>query len=164
MSVVADIVRTYRAPRSVLRDRLARGQREDRALAVLMAACVLLFVAQWPRLGREAHLSETMDLNALMAGALFGWIFVAPLGLYVLAAGSHVLARALGGQGTWHGARLALFWALLASTPLWLLTGLSAGFIGPGPATTLTGIIAMAAFVLFWMFGLVEAERGGVPA
>lgn len=158
MSVTTDILRTYRSPRRVLRDRLSGGQREDRALAILMAACLLIFVAQWPRLSREAFLTEGIELQALMAGALFGWIFVAPLALYGLAALAHMVARAFGGQGTWHAARMALFWALLSAAPLWLLTGLVAGFAGEGPALTLTSAVAFAAFLVFWISGVREAE------
>jgi hypothetical protein len=33
------------------------GRREDRALAMLIAACLVIFVAQWPRLSREAYLA-----------------------------------------------------------------------------------------------------------
>lgn len=167
MSVSADILRMYRAPRAVARKRLSGGPREDRALAILMAACLLIFVAQWPRLARDAHMQEGIGLDALMAGALFGWIFIAPLLAYGLAAGSHLLARAMGGQGTWADARMALFWALLAAAPLWLLSGLVAGLIGPGPALGLTGFAALAAFLIFWIAGLVEAESpppaDGVP-
>jgi hypothetical protein len=79
---------------------------------------------------------------------------------YVIAAASRLLARLLGGRGTWFGARLALFWALLAASPLWLLNGLVAGFIGPGIALNLVGLMAVGAFLLFWGAGLWEAERG----
>ncbi len=159
MSVTLDIARTYRAPREVLRRRLSGGQREDRALAIVMAACVLIFIAQWPRLSREAYLNPEIELNALMAGALLGWVFFAPLALYGIAAVSHVLARLVGGKGTWHGARMALFWALLAAAPMWLLSGLVAGFVGPGPALSITGFAALAAFLVFWGAGLMEVEQ-----
>ncbi|MDJ1008702.1 MAG: YIP1 family protein [Paracoccaceae bacterium] len=158
MSISNDIARMYLRPRQVVRARLAQGQREDRALAVLMGACGLIFVAQWPRLAREAHLDDTIGLQALMAGALMGWVFIMPLALYGLAALSHLVATAVGGQGTWFRARLALFWALLAASPLWLFHGLVAGFIGPGPALTFVGLLALGAFVVFWGIGLAEAE------
>ena len=45
MSALTDIAATYRGPGGVLRRLLARGQREDRALAILMAGCALVFVA-----------------------------------------------------------------------------------------------------------------------
>jgi hypothetical protein len=163
--VSTDIVRTYRAPRRVVREKLAGGEREDRALATLMAACFLIFVAQWPLLSRQAYLDPSVPLDARMGGALMGWLFIAPMAAYVIAAASRLLARLFGGRGTWFGARLALFWALLAASPLWLLNGLVAGFIGPGAALNLVGLIAVGAFVVFWGAGLWETERGeGVRA
>lgn len=160
MPVSTDIVRTYRRPRQVIREKLAQGPREDRALATLMGACLLVFVAQWPVLSRAAYLDPGVPLQARLAGALMAWLFIVPVAAYVLAAASHLAARLAGGRGTWFGARLALFWALLAASPLWLLNGLVGGFIGPGPALTLVGLVAVGAFVLFWGAGLYEAERG----
>jgi len=158
VSISTDIARTYVRPREVIRSRLAAGQREDRALAVLMGACVLIFVAQWPRLARQAHFDDAISLQALMAGALMGWLFIAPLLLYTLAALTHLVARLFGGQGTWFRARMALFWALLAASPLWLFHGLVAGLVGPGVALTGVGVLALGAFVVFWGVGLIEAE------
>jgi hypothetical protein len=143
-----------------VREKLARGEREDRALATLMGACFLVFVSQWPILSRQAYLDPSVPLDARMAGALMGWLFIAPIAAYVMAAASHLLAKVFGGRGTWFGARLALFWALLAASPLWLLNGLVAGIIGPGQALNLVGVIAAGAFVVFWGAGLWEAERG----
>ncbi|MCL6282145.1 YIP1 family protein [Ruegeria sp. 2012CJ41-6] len=160
MSVTADITATYRGPARVMQRLLAMGQREDRALAFLMGACALVFIAQMPRLAREAHLTG-QELNMLLGGALLGWLIIAPLLFYVLAAFSHVLARLLGGKGEWYGARLALFWSLLASTPVLLLQGLVAGFIGPGPGLNLVGMAWIAVFFWFWIAGLRQAERGG---
>lgn len=158
MAVSSDIVRTYRAPRQVVRDLLSRGRREDRALAFLMVACLLLFVAQWPRLSREAFLAPEIPLEARMGGALMGWIFVAPLLAYGLAALTRLVAALLGGQGSFYSARLALFWSLLAATPLFLLNGLVAGFVGPGPGLTATGILSLVVFLGFWGLALVETE------
>ena len=69
MSVTADITATYRGPGRVMAKLLAMGQREDRALALLMAGCAVVFIAQMPRLAREAHLSG-QELNILLGGAL----------------------------------------------------------------------------------------------
>jgi hypothetical protein len=157
MPVTRDIVATYRGPRRVVRRLLDMGQREDRALVILIAACAVMFVAQWPRLAREAHLSGEA-LNPLLGGALLGWVFIAPLMLYALALLSHGLARMIGGRGTAYGARLALFWALLAASPLILLHGLVAGFIGPGPGLQGVGLIWCGVFGWFWLSGLREAE------
>lgn len=159
MALTTDIVATYRGPRAVMRRLLGAGEQESRALMFLMLACALIFVGQWPRLQREAVLDDSIGLDARIGGALLAWIFIMPLALYTLALLSHWAARLLGGQGTAYGARLALFWALLAASPLWLLYGLVAGLIGPGPALTLTGAVAIAVFVAFWGLSLVEAQR-----
>lgn len=159
MSVIADIVATYRGPAAVLRRRAAGGQREDRALVILMAGCALLFVAQWPKLSRQAF--ETgQDLQMLIGAALLNLIFVMPLILYVLAGLSHALARLFGGRGDYFKARMALFWAVLASAPVLLLDGLMQGFAGPGPQSDVTGFVALAVFLWFWLGGLIATERG----
>jgi hypothetical protein len=125
-----------------------------------MLACGLIFVAQWPRLSREAHLTE-QPLEMLMGGALLAWIFIAPLLLYGLAALS-ILALRLAGQAPRpFAARLGLFWALFAAAPLWLVHGLVAGFVGPGPVLTVLGAGAFAAFLWFWWSGLRAACEGG---
>ena len=161
MSVLQDVVQTYRNPRAVFRRRVGDGPREDRALAVLMFACALVFAAQMPRLARQAF--ETgEELNMLMGGALLAWLFIMPLVLYALGTLSHVIARIFGGKGSTYSARFALFWALLCATPLWLLWGLVAGFIGPSVQLSLVGFVALVVFVLFWSINLREAERGPV--
>ncbi|NKX36750.1 YIP1 family protein [Rhodobacteraceae bacterium R_SAG4] len=159
MAVTADITATYRGPRKVIARLLAMGPREDRLLAFVMGACVLMFIAQMPRLAREAHLTG-QELNMLLGGALLGIIFIAPLALYALAMISHFLMRMIGGQGDGYCGRLALFWAMLASSPLLLLNGLVAGFIGPGPALSAVGILWVVVFFWFWISGLIEAYWG----
>lgn len=158
MSVTTDIAASYGGPGRVMRRLLAAGQREDRALAYLMTACALVFIAQLPRLAREAH-QTGQELNPLMGGTLLAWLFIAPLLLYVLAGLSHLIARLLGGRGSWYGARLALFWSLLASTPVILLHGLVAGFLGAGVPLQLVGLLWLAVFGWFWASTLIQAER-----
>lgn len=159
MSAVRDIVATYGGPRRVVRRILQAGAREERALVILMAACLVVFVAQWPRLARQAH-EQGQELNPLLGGALFAWLFLMPLVLYTLALISHWVLKALGGKGQPYGARIALFWALLASTPVMLLWGLTAGFVGPGAALTLVGAFWLAIFLWVWLSGLAEVWRG----
>lgn len=161
MAVTTEIARSWRGPRAALRRQLASGAGEDRALIYLVVACLLIFVAQWPRLAREAHLDPSVPLDARLGAALLGWMFIAPLIFYALAALSHLLARLLGGQGSWFSARLALFWTMLVVSPLWLFYGLVAGFIGPGPAQTATGVALLGAFLAHWLLSLAEAEGMG---
>ena len=158
MPISSDMVATYKGPRKAFARILSMGQREDRALMILMAGCLIAFVARWPALARQAHVSG-QDLNMLLGGALLAWLFIAPLALYALAALTHVIAKILRGQGDWYGARVALFWSLLASSPLMLLNGLIEGFVGPGPGLQLVGFVWLAVFIWFWLSGLLEAER-----
>lgn len=159
MSVTRDILASYRRPRAVFRARVGDEPREDRALVVLMVACTIIFVAQWPRLARLAF--ETgQDVQPLIGGALFGLLFIAPLAMYAIGTLSHIVAKLLGAKGSGYRARLALFWSLLCASPLWLLWGLTAGFVGPGPALTLTGLVALGVFILFWALNFLEAEWG----
>ncbi|MEM1235040.1 MAG: YIP1 family protein [Pseudomonadota bacterium] len=170
MSVTRDIVKTYRTPRAVLRRHLDGPKNEGRVLAYLMLGCLLIFVAQWPRLSREAYLDPSVPLDARIGGALMGWIFIAPIFFYFIAWISHGLTRVFGGKGSSYGARVALFWALLAVSPLWLLHGLASGFLGGGPQLALLGLPLLALFVVFWFVGLREAAteqslegKGGTP-
>lgn len=158
MTVTRNITATYRGPGRVVSSLLSMGQREDRALAYLMAGCAVVFIAQMPRLAREAHLTGE-DLNMMMGATLMAWIFIAPLVLYCVAAVSHLIAKLFKGRGTPYGARLALFWALLAASPLMLLNGLVAGFIGPGIELQVVGFLWFAFFTWFWLSGLITAER-----
>ena len=157
MSASRDIPRAWARPRAVMAEHMARGVGEDTAFVFLMVGCALVFVAQLPRLSREAF--ETGgDFMFLMGGTLMAWLFVAPLVFYALAALAHLVARAMGGGGTWLSARVATFWALLAAAPAWLLHGLVAGFIGPGPQHQVVGFIALAGFLWIWLNSLSVAE------
>ncbi|MFT6674225.1 MAG: hypothetical protein ACJAVM_000396 [Sulfitobacter sp.] len=163
MAATRDIVATYRGPAPVVRRLLGQGPREDRALIYVMTACLLVFVAQTPRLAREAFVSG-QDLGMLMGGTLLAWLFIAPLLLYLIAAISHLVARTMGSKLTAFGARIALFWALLAASPVMLLWGLTAGFIGSGLELTVVGILWLLVFVWFWGAGLSGAAKAETEA
>lgn len=158
MSVTQDIVSSYRAPRSVVRKLLSMGEREDRAFAILMAACVVIFVSRWPALARQAHVEQS-ELNPLLGGSLFALLFILPLVAYLMAFISHVVLRLVGRKQSAFGARMALFWALIATGPLYLLVGLVEGFIGEGVALTIVGALWFAVFLWIWISGLIEAGR-----
>lgn len=160
MSVSADIVRSYVKPGQVMRRHLALGQREDRALAMLMAALGLMFLAQWPGLMRAAKTDPSVPLDARIGGALMALVFLAPLLAYGIAGLSRLVARLFGGRGTWFGARLALFWALLAASPLMLLQALVGGLLGPGRADTAVAWAVLAVFLWVWIGGFRVSERG----
>ena len=163
MAVTTDIVRTWRSPRVVMRELLSHGQREDRAIAYVMAACLILYVAQWPRLKRAEQFelfgpdgASDFQMNAGIA--FFSMMIVWPLMLYIVAAIAHLIAKIFGAIGTHYTARLALFWAFLATTPVGLLFGLTMGLIGAGPAANLVGIVWAAAFAWIWSQCIRVAE------
>ncbi|MEQ8903115.1 MAG: YIP1 family protein [Roseovarius sp.] len=158
MPVTSDIVATYRGPRRVVRRLLDIGEREDRALILVITACVLIFVAQAPWQARLAHFDPSVPIEARLYWSSFFWILIMPLLLYLLAFLSHLVARTLGGNGSGYGARIALFWAFLAVSPVSLLLGIVAGFVGPGPGLQGVGLIWCGVFGWFWLSGLREAE------
>lgn len=158
MGVASDILRAYVAPRTVFRARVGGAPREDRALVILMVACLLIFVGRWPALQREA-VETGQDFQVLAGGTLFAWLFIMPLVAYAIGAASHAVARLFGGQGTGYAARFALFWALLVASPLWLLAGLVAGFIGPGMQLQIVGAVALLSFLVHWGINLWTVEK-----
>lgn len=161
MSATRDIVATYRGPGKVMRRLLAQGVREDRALIYLMIGCLLVFVGQTPRLARQAF--ETgEDLSMLIGASLMALIFIAPLLLYLLAGVTLLIGKALRSNLSSFGARMALFWAFLAASPLVLLWGLTAGFVGPGVELSLVGLVWCVAFFWFWFAGLHAASQADV--
>lgn len=159
MTVTTDLVATWRRPRAILRQHLARGRSEPFAFSLLLVFLILAFVGQWPAAAREAFVAqEPSALPRILARAL-AVLATIPL-WYALAAISRVVARAMGGQGSWYGARIALFWALATVGPLMLLQGLVSGMIGPGPALSAVTVVVGVLFLLHWATLLHEAERG----
>ena len=159
MTVTTDLVATWRRPRSILRQHLARGRSEPFALSFLLVFLALAFVGQWPVAAREAFLAGEPSASPRIMARALAVLATIPV-WYGLAALGHLAARAMGGQGTWYGARIALFWALASIGPLMLLQGLVAGMMGSGPALTLVTLLVGAAFLWLWATLLHEAELG----
>lgn len=156
MAAVDDIRRSYRAPRVVMREHLSRLKSEPRAMTFLLAALIVIFIGQWPRLSRTAFETNEPLVGLMMATGL-ALLATVPV-FYGLAALSHLIAKALGGNGSFYRARLALFWALFTISPLMLLSGLVAGFIGAGQQASFLGYGVGLVFVLIWGAGLRVAE------
>ena len=159
MAFVSDIVASWRRPATVMRRHLNRGTSEPFAFTLLLAFLIVAFIAQWPEVARATAPTPGVPLAPHLLGRAMALLATIPL-WYALAALGRIGARALQGQGTWYGARVALFWALDTVTPLVLLAGLVAGLIGPGLQLTAVGFATFAAFVMFWLLNLREAGRG----
>jgi hypothetical protein len=158
MSVTRDIVSSWHSPRLVIRRHLSRPVSEPFAFTLLVTFLILAFIALWPGMARLSTLDPSVPLTARLIPAGLALLATIPL-WYAIGIISHLIAHAFGGQGTYYRARLALFMALLAATPLVLLQGLTQGMIGPGPQANLVGAIAGAGFLALWIIMLIEAER-----
>lgn len=159
MAITRNITATYRGPGRVVARILGGDLREDRVLYFLMTACAVIFVAQTPYQAREAHLDDSVPLQARMYWSAFLWIFLFPLLMYMVAALVWLVSRVVPRAPSGYEIRVALFWALLASSPVILLVGLTAGLVGPGPALQGLGLLWCAVFLWFWIAGILTARR-----
>ena len=157
MALTADIVQSWSAPRVVMRRLLARGASEPFAISFLLIFLAMALVATAPNLARMAQLSDAGPMAPRLFAAALGLMATIPL-WYLAASISHLLARSLGGRGSFYGARLALFWALVAISPAMLVQGLVAGLIGAGLAVNLLGLVVATGFAVLWFSCLREAE------
>lgn len=161
------IWRGWRDPRGAMAEELARGPNEVRALLHLMLACALLFVASLPGAAREARALAIEDpLAGAIAAHLFGYLAVAPLLFYGLAALVHLAARAFGARGGFARARAALFFSLLLAAPLALVlaaVGVAAE-LRPAllPWAAWLGYAGLAFWL--WLFAACLAEAEGFAA
>lgn len=158
MPVTLDIVASWRRPRAVVRRLLGQGRSEPFAFSLLVTGLILLWVSLAPFLAREAYFNPEQPLLQRLLAAALAMAATVPF-WYLLAALGHIVARIMGGKGSYYGGRIALFWALVATAPALLVSGLVRGMIGLGAAANLTGTITALVFVLFWAVMLHEAER-----
>ncbi|MCC5973323.1 MAG: hypothetical protein JJT81_04645 [Rubellimicrobium sp.] len=143
---------------------LRAGVREDRLIAHLMGACLIMFVAQLPTQARIAHLSQDREtplaLDQLIGTTFFAWLMIMPLVFYLLALLLQGLLWLFGIRPGGYPVRLALFWGLLAASPVALLWGLLSGLNGQGPGSYLVFAIWVLALAIFFVQGLREAGSG----
>ncbi|MBA3908761.1 MAG: YIP1 family protein [Rhodobacter sp.] len=159
MTISSDMLASWRRPRAILRSHLARGVSEPFAFTLLLVFLILTFIGQWPAAARDAYLAGEPSAAPRILARGLAVLATIPL-WYLLAGLSRLVARLMGGTGTWYAARIALFWALATVSPLMLLQGLVAGIIGPGPALGLVTTVAGGAFLWLWLTMLHEAEHG----
>ena len=153
MSLIGNIIRSYHRPQVVVAQFVANGAREDRALGFLAGGCVIAFIAQWPRLARQSFI-EGQALDMLIGGALYAWIFLAPLMFYISAGLVQFIGYLMGSKRSGAQTRTAIFWAFLATAPLLLVVGVIGGFIGASAMKTFVEVIWLASFIWFVIAGL----------
>ena len=118
---------------------------------------------------REARALTVDDpVGATVTAHLFGWVAVAPLIAYGLAALVHLAARAFGARGSFLAARAALFWSALAGAPVALgvaLVGVAAEAAATGRARLARRAAADRASASgLWLFAASLAETEGFAA
>ena len=112
----------------------------------------------WP-ISRAAALDPSVPMAGRMAGALTAVLLMMPLLAYAFASLVALASRLTPWRLEAEDSRLALFWALLAISPAMLLAGLVEGLIGPGPALTITRLIAGIGFLFIWGSGIRALAR-----
>ena len=161
MALVHNIWDSYRRPQAFF-DRLTQQEHAEKtALGFLATGCALAFISRWPDLARQSHLTE-QPLDMMLGGALFGWIFVAPILLYALGGLLTLVMSLLGAKACGPQVRIALFWSFLATGPLLLIYGLLGGFLGQGAVTRLIGVMWLAFFGYFLYCGFRAIRRSAV--
>ncbi|MGB3243589.1 MAG: YIP1 family protein [Sulfitobacter sp.] len=159
MSITNDIMATYRGPGRVINRFMRQGRNEVRALLFVLIAGLLVFIASAPFQAREAQFDPEGPLAVRLYWSAFLWIFLFPLLLYGFAALVWLVSKLARRQVTGYAVRLTLFWAILASSPVFLFLGLVAGMIGPGIQLQLVALVWLAVFGWFWFGGLIAAEQ-----
>lgn len=154
MALTADIFATYKAPRRIMAGFLSQGRNEVRALLFVLIAGLMMFIAVTPYQAREAQLDPAVPLQARLYWSGFFYILIVPILLYLLALAVWPVVWLLRRPVTAYEVRFTLFWALLATTPVMILLGLTAGFLGQGIVLRILGYVWLALFGWFWVSGL----------
>lgn len=155
------LLRGYRDPRGAMARQLnglgTIRLDEGRALVYLVAACLIGAIATLPAAIAMAPQIEAEARPGVVPAHLFGYLFVAPLFGYALAAAVHLIARACGGRASYGTARLAVFWSLLLGALLSLVVT-ATGFVMPEAGLRLVVMAASAYWLWLAAASVAEAE------
>ena len=127
MSLLKDITASYRAPRTEMHRQTARGITEPHTLMLAFLLGVLLFVSRLPALLNESVDSGQLFFH-LFAQNLVSFVFVAPLGLYLIATALYWALRPFGARCGGKIARYTFIWSFVIALPFVLGLGLAAPF------------------------------------
>lgn len=157
MALTFDIVESWHKPRAVIRRLQARGRSEAFVFTFLFVFLLLALTSIAPYLSREATLHPEAPLFQRLFAAALGMLVLIPV-FYLLAALGHLVARLMGGTGGYYDGRLALFWALTATTPAMLIYGLARAFADGSPAVPILGGLTFLVFLVLYTAMLREVE------
>jgi len=155
-----DIADTYRTPGRVITRKLAAGVSEAQMLGWLMGALLISFIARAPiaiDIARQSAIKA--PLQAMIGGMFAAMLIFAPLAMYALAALSHLIARMMGGHGSGHDARAALFWVILALQPVVIASLYGSILLGAGAFSSILNLIATGWFLWIWLGALIAVEQ-----
>ena len=138
---------------------LEDGIREEQTLFFAILFGLLSFLSLLPALAKHAFLTNE-SLSALAAAQFISSVFMMPLLMYGIAAVSHLILKYFGGQGDYIGARRALFWAALVTTPAILLTSIAEAYFSE--ISTILSVITTMIFVWQWVSNLKKLEFNNV--
>ena len=138
---------------------LEDGIREEQTLFFAILFGLLSFLSLLPALAKHAFLTNE-SLSALAAAQFISSVFMMPLLMYGIAAVSHLILKYFGGQGDYIGARRALFWAALVTTPAILFTSIAEAYFSE--ISTILSVITTMIFVWQWVSNLKELEFNNV--
>ena len=124
MRLILDMINAWGGLRASMSRQIAANPREAKLLAYAMLAGVLGFVARVP--GALLQDRQSDDFAPILWSLFVSGVFFAPLFFYLIAALSALALRFLGRKVAYRDMRLALFWALLVSTPILFATTLAA--------------------------------------
>jgi len=156
MALISDILESWRSPRKVIRRHRARGRSEPFLFTFLFVFLLLAVVSVAPFLARAAAI-EAKPFPPYLLAACFGAVVAVPF-FYAMAALGHLTARLMGGKGGFYDGRLAMFWALVTTTPALLLYGLVRAMAAESPAVPVLGLLVFVIFLGFYSVMLREVE------
>ncbi len=148
MSLLKDITASYRAPRTEMHRQTARGITEPHTLMLAFLLGVLLFVSRLPALLNESVDSGQLFFH-LFAQNLVSFVFVAPLGLYLIATALYWILRPFGARCGGKIARYTFIWSFVIALPFELVLGLAAPFNIAWLDYTLGGLV-LAIFAIHY--------------
>lgn len=169
IGLLGDVALMWVRPWHVSRRRL-RNPSEPKSFALLLAACVAVFVAQLPRLQQAAATNPIATdqvkgedvtyytIAQLVSYEAYAWLLVWPLFFYALAAILHFVARLFGPRISFASSRYAVFWAFFAAAPAVLAMGVVQALRAPEHIEHGVGVIWLAAFAVFVMTGLAATR------
>ena len=140
-----------------------QGLTEERLLFYVAFACLMAFVARLPTVLETSRSAEgQISTPGLVAGSFVAFVIFAPLFLYGLAGLSHLVSRQIfGGQGSYPGARMALFWSLILAIPLglvWALVVYALRLTGFATVIEPLGLLVFCFWLWMWTSFVALAE------